>query len=173
MEKIGVEHFDDVYHLFQDSFIPAELRPYKQMKELFEKNFFTIYAQYEKDKLLGTMIVWELKNCIYLENFAVNSQIRGRGLGSQFLKEFCRLYKDNFLFLEVEEPHDEVSKKRIQFYEKWGFVLNPYHYLQPTFRGHDQPVTLTMMTYPDSMTEEQYKTIKKEIFEVVYQKGEL
>lgn len=173
MEKIRIEQFDEVYHLFQKSFIPAELRPYQQMKELFEKDMFTIYAQYEKDALLGAMIVWELKSCIYLENFAVDSQMRGKGLGSQFLKEFCYLYKDNFLFLEVEEPHDEISKRRIQFYEKWKFVLNPYHYLQPTFRGQDQPVSLTMMTYPHIMSEEQYKKVKKEIFEVVYQKGEL
>lgn len=98
MKKISIEQFDEVYHLFQQSFIPAELRPYQQMKELFEKDMFTIYAQYEKDALLGAMIVWELKSCIYLENFAVDSQMRGKGLGSQFLKEICCLYKDDFLF---------------------------------------------------------------------------
>ena len=120
------------------------------------------------------MIVWELENCVYLENFAIETKMRGQGLGTYFLQQFCHLYKDKFLFLEVEVPHDEISRKRIQFYERMGFVLNPYQYIQPTFRENDHSVQLTFMTYPKVMDDQQYQMIKKEIFKVVYQqKGEL
>ena len=55
-----------------------------------------------------------------------------------------------------------------------GFVLNPYQYIQPTFRENDHSVQLTFMTYPKVMDDQQYQMIKKEIFKIVYQqKGEL
>ena len=65
MEKISISHFDDVYHLFQRSFVLEELRPYEQMKKLFQQNLFSIYAKYDHNELQGAMIVWELENCIY------------------------------------------------------------------------------------------------------------
>ena len=30
----------------------------------------------------GAMIVWELENCVYLENFAIETKMRGQGLGT-------------------------------------------------------------------------------------------
>ena len=47
MEKISISQFDDVYHLFQRSFVLEELRPYEQMKKLFQQNLFSIYAKYD------------------------------------------------------------------------------------------------------------------------------
>lgn len=174
MKKISLSQFDDVYALFQQSFVPSELRPYQYMKDLFQQGLFCIYACYSKQELQGAMIVWELKHCVYLENFAVHEKMRGQGLGSDLMKQFCQMYVNDFLFLEVEEPYDDFSRRRIQFYERMGFILNPYDYIQPTFRQGDQPVILNMMTYPEMMDEQKYQKIKKEIFEVVYQqKGEL
>lgn len=174
MDKISLQQFDEVYQLFECSFVQSELRPYKTMKDLFQQGLFSIYAKYQQNKLQGAMIVWELTHCVYLENFAVDETMRGKGLGSNFIEQFCQLYKDQFLFLEVEKPHDEWSRRRIQFYQRKGFLYNDYGYLQPAFRNEDQPVYLMLMTYPQYMDEAQYQTIKKEIMEVVYQqKGEI
>ena len=173
MRKIDLKQFDEVYTFFQQAFIPAELRDYDEMKMLFEKGLFVIYGEYEDDYLLAAMIVWELEHCVYLENFAVSEKARGKGIGSFVLKEFTRLYKDCFLFMEVEVPYDSISRRRIQFYEKNGYLSNRYTYIQPPFRKDDEPVHLTFMTYPSCMNEEQCHDIKEEIFKVVYQRGKI
>lgn len=174
MKKICLKQFDEVYQLFEQSFIQTELRPYRQMKDFFQRGLFTVYAKYEKDGLLGAMVVWKLNSCVYLENFAVNEKQRGRGLGSYFLQQLCHLYDGQLLVLEVEKPHDDLSKRRIDFYERKGFLLTSFGYVQPTFRSNDEAVSLNLMTYPKMIDYQKYQEIKKEIFEVVYQqKGEL
>ena len=174
VEKISLKQFDEVYQLFEQSFIQTELRPYQKMKDLFQRGLFSIYAKYEKDELLGAMVVWELNSCIYLENFAVNEKQRGQGLGSYFLKQFCHLYDGQLLVLEVEKPHDDLSNRRIGFYERMGFLLTPFGYVQPTFRSNDEAVSLILMTYPEMIDHQKYQEIKEKIFKVVYQqKGEL
>lgn len=173
MKKLSMPQFDEAYQLFEESFVLAELRPYQQMKSLFEKGLFHIYGEYQDEQLMGALIVWELETCVYLENFAVSAKARGQGLGTRFIHHFRDLYHDRFLFMEVEEPFDEISKRRIHFYEKNDYILNPFHYIQPPFRKDDPQVKLTFMTYPEIMNEEQYQDIKDELFRVVYQKGEL
>lgn len=173
MKKISLIQFDEAYALFQEAFDIAELRPYEQMKEMFLEGLFVIYGYYESQKLLGALIVWELERCVYLENFAVSEKSRGKGLGGFLLQEFSKIYNGHFLFLEVEEPVCDITKRRIEFYKRNGYILNPYHYVQPSFRENDSSVHLTFMTYPSCMSEKQFEDIKEEIFRVVYRKGVL
>ena len=81
MIKINEESFDMVYQLFEEAFILAELRPYEKMKELFLKEEFVIYGYNLEGKLAGAILVWEFDECIYLENFAVDSKLRNQGIG--------------------------------------------------------------------------------------------
>ncbi|WP_028043456.1 GNAT family N-acetyltransferase, partial [Candidatus Stoquefichus massiliensis] len=92
MEKISINEFDEVYALFEKAFPLAELRPYELMKELFENNEFVIYSYVHNQRIVGALIVWELSDFVYLENFAVDESLRGQGIGSYFLDEAKKLY---------------------------------------------------------------------------------
>lgn len=172
MEKLTINDFDEAYALFQKAFIPAELRPYKKMKPLFEQNQLIIYGYKDKQKLVATLLVWELENCIFWENFAVDESLRGQGIGSRVLEEVKAMYQDKTIILEVETPFDEMSQRRIGFYQRHEFMLNPYSYIQPTLDVNPTNVKLQLMSYPYIIDESQYQRIKKEIFKIVYLKEE-
>lgn len=162
--------FDEAYALFQKAFVPAELRPYEKMKPLFEQAQFVIYGYKNEDKLVAALIVWELENCIFLENFAVDESLRGQGLGGRVLEDVKVKYPEYSIVLEVEEPVDEMSQRRIGFYQRHEFLLNPYSYIQPTLDVLPTNVKLQLMSYPQTIDESQYQRMKKEIFKVVYLK---
>lgn len=70
----------------------------------------------------------------------------GRDLGSKVLRAFCR--EAGRVVLEIDPPEDEISIRRQGFYERNGFVTNPYLYIHPSFRRPFQPHRLVLMSYP-------------------------
>lgn len=172
MEKLTMTDFDEVYQLFQKAFIPEELRPYEKMKCLFQQQRIIIYGYKSEQKIISALLVWELENCIYWENFAVDESMRGQGLGGRALEEVKALYPNQLIILEVEKPFDDMSKRRIGFYQRHDFILNPFSYIQPTLDVNPTQVCLQLMSFPHSLEEVQYQKIKQELFEVVYNQKE-
>lgn len=171
MEKININDFDEIYALFEKAFPLAELRPYELMKDLFQSDDFVIYS-YKKDKqIVGALIVWEFSDFVYLENFAVDESLRGQGIGSYFLEEAKKLYPHSLIVLEVEEPVDTITKRRVAFYERNQYILNPYHFIQPALRDNVPKVELMLMSYPNAIDVYTFDQIKKQIFRIVYRQG--
>lgn len=166
-----ISHFDEVYALFEKAFIPAELREYEKMKTLFQQRVFDIYGYYQNSKLVGAISVWDLGDFVYLENFAVDASLRGHGIGAKILKELQVLYSQRQLILEVEEPTDDIKKRRISFYQRNDFIFNHYGYIQPALREMQTEVHLLLMSYPSVLNENMYKHIKNQIFKIVYQQS--
>lgn len=170
MRKINEKQFDQAYDLFSKAFISAELRPYARMKKLFDENQFVIYEMTHLQEMIGAMIVWELSEGIYIENFAVSEKARNQGIGSTMITQIQNIYPNHLLVLEVEKPHDEYSRRRVAFYQRNHFLPNANcQYIQPALREHAVHIDLMLMSYPHALTEEVFKRIKKEIFEKVYQ----
>lgn len=171
MEKISINDFDEVYALFEKAFPLAELRPYEFMKKLFINNEFIIYSYRQNQCIVGALIVWEFSDFVYLENFAVDESLRGQGIGSYFLTEAKKIYPEKLIVLEVEEPIDTMTKRRVAFYERNQYILNPYHFIQPALRDNVSKVELMFMSYPTAIDVYTFDQIKKQIFRVVYHQG--
>lgn len=168
LELMLKNEIDDVYQLFENSFVPAELRPYQWFVDLYNSNKFKIYIEKQEQTILGAIIVWEFNDFAYLENFAVNQEIRGQGLGGKILEEIKNIYADVTIVLEVEKVYDELSKRRIEFYQRHDFKLNPWIYIQPPLRQESSDVKLHLMSYLGNLDEERYRNIKETLFETVY-----
>ena len=72
------------------------------------------------------------------------------------------------MVLEVEVPEDELTCRRVGFYERHGLVYNEYPYLQPPLRKGNDLLPLRFMTYPASIDEETYERYKKQMYKFVY-----
>lgn len=167
IRKIDISEFDEVYQLFEDSFIPSELRPYKLMKELFNHEF-VIYAYKKDNEILSALIVWEFNECVFIENFATLKTMRNLGLGSKMLTYIKNIYKDYLIVLEVEEPVHNEEIRRVHFYKKNGFYFNDYCYVQPVLRTGYPGVMLYLMSYPSHIDTMEYENIKNILFNQVY-----
>ena len=121
----------------------------------------------ENDEVLALMAVWEFDDFVYVEHLAVDSKLRGKGVGSELIKNYLNKC-DKRVFLEVEPPNCDISKKRVLFYEKLGFSFNDFYYLQQPLNHGDSPFRLNIMSYPESIDEKEFDTYKKDIYKDVY-----
>ena len=157
--------FSEIYRIMQASFSDDEYRPYDEQLALFEEPEYRIYYM-----PAGFLAVWEFESFIYIEHFAVDPALRNSGTGSAMLQELVKQYQKP-ICLEVELPEDELTRRRIGFYERNGFVFNEYPYIQPPISKGKSPVPLRIMTYRSEITREEFQKMKEILYRRVYKCG--
>lgn len=173
--------FSEIYRIMQASFSDDEYRPYDEQLALFEKPEYRIYymSAIEMERVsnhstgnstmhvAGFLAVWEFESFTYIEHFAVDPVLRNSGTGSAMLQELVRKYQKQ-ICLEVELPEDELTRRRIGFYERNGFVFNEYPYIQPPISKGKSPVPLRIMTYGSAITQDTFEEMKRVLYQRVY-----
>lgn len=66
--------------------------------------------------------------------------------------------------MEVEEPNDEMSTRRIHFYKRLEFTLHKKPYIQPPYRKGDSGLPMLLMTYGDIDMESDFEKVKKTLY---------
>jgi len=167
LSELKKEQFHDLFQLFEESFPQDEYRPYELQKALLSLPQYKVYV-YEKDHVLGGFFAtWEGPSFIFIEHFAVKESFRNNGLGSRLLQEFVKLAKKPIV-LEVEPPKGDLQKRRVAFYERNGFKLNQWSYLQPALAKDQKPVPLVLMSYPRALEPKEFQLFKNWVFSLVY-----
>ena len=162
LQRINETNFPEIYRIMQVSFSDDEYRPYDEQLALFEEPEYRIYYM-----PAGFLAVWEFESFIYIEHFAVDPALRNSGTGSAMLQELVKQYQKP-ICLEVELPEDELTRRRIGFYERNGFVFNEYPYIQPPISKGKSPVPLRIMTYKSEITREEFQKMKEILYRRVY-----
>lgn len=148
-EKQDAEGFLRIY---EDSFPIDERRCYDGVTgflEFYESRVqFNILVAEEHGEVVGFLSYWRFPDYCYVEHLAVESRMRGSGIGRELMQYLITTVSERVL-LEVEPPLDEMSRRRIAFYERLGFGLHSdYYYLQPPYGPGQSPVELKLMTTP-------------------------
>ena len=162
LQRINETDFPEIYRIMQASFPDDEYRPYEEQIALFQEPEYRIYYM-----PAGFLAVWEFESFIYIEHFAVDPALRNSGTGSAMLQELVKQYQKP-ICLEVELPEDELTRRRIGFYERNGFVFNEYPYIQAPISKGKSPVPLRIMTYGSAITREKFEEMKEVLYRRVY-----
>lgn len=171
LERMQPEAFEQVFSIMERSFPADEYRTYEEQKELLFEPRYHIYVCMRQDPdhacVEAFLSVWQLEDFTYIEHLASDPAIRGQGLGSAILQEAFRMFP-NQICLEVELPDTDLAKRRIAFYQRNGFCLNSYPYIQPPISKGKQPLPLMIMTSGACITEERFRKIRTELYREVY-----
>ena len=81
----------------------------------------------------------------YGEHFAVDPDERGGGYGGKALRLLCEELQTPVV-LEVELPFDEMSRRRIGFYQRSGFTLSTPAAAAMIFSAIVIPIFLFLLT---------------------------
>ncbi|OUP76715.1 hypothetical protein B5F08_10200 [Anaeromassilibacillus sp. An172] len=117
----------------ENDFPPEEIRPWDMFERSFSMGLYTGYGLYENEKLLSyaTFTFSNNNDTILLDYYAVDSSLRGKGIGANFLSELSKKLQDKLILLEVENPKfskndDDLSvrTRRINFYKRCGAYLS-------------------------------------------------
>ncbi len=98
---------------------------------------------------IGLFTYWDFESFGYGEHFATDPTLRGKGYGAQIVQQVLVLVQKPFV-LEVELPKNEMSRRRIAFYERNGLELQDIPYIQPSYQiGAGEELPMALMTTPD------------------------
>lgn len=162
------KEFDEIFNIMEVAFPKEEYRNYEEQKKLLNNpDYYITTKRNEKNKLIGFICSWKMSKFIFIEHFAVKTSERGKGIGSIMLKEFINTFKFPII-LEVELPKDELSLRRINFYERIGFIKNDFEYYQMPLRKGSSPIKMYLMSYPKGLNKIEFEEIKKCIYDKIY-----
>lgn len=166
------EHFARLFEIMEYSFPEDERRDFEEQFGEFSKPFFHSMC-YEPDGIAGFMNYWDLGSFVYLEHFAVARELRGNGLGAKLMEEFFGTVGGRPVILEAEPPElNETARRRVAFYERLGFNLNPHEYYQPPYKPVGRPVRLVIMSAPKALTDEEFFRARTVLYRDAYEVGE-
>ena len=143
----GPEHplYEDAIHLYKISF-----PPYEQREEMSQTDILRNPA-YHFDVVCdgGT--------------FCVLPAMRNKRYGQKILAAL----QERPLILEIDPPVNEVSRRRKVFYQRCGFVENPYSHIHPPYHKGHEGHGLVVMSSPNALTPEEYETFQRALRDTV------
>ena len=168
LKIINEEDFQSFFKLMESSFPSIERRSREEQKSLFKENLYKVFG-YKDDcgDVIAFIAMWDFEKFIFIEHFAVDSKMRGNGLGSFMIKELLQDCNKP-IFLEVEEPENEIAMRRIEFYKRLGFNLNNFYYVQPPLQKQHELLPLKVMSYPVKVDVNKFNKFKNKVYDKVY-----
>lgn len=132
LKQLSSKDVEDVYNKHMIFDFPAEeLKPLDIIQKLLKKNNYICYGLYDNERLLAYAFLVTSKSYLLIDYYAVCSEYRNSGIGSEFLNIIKELFKDyNGIMVEVEKiecaPNESekiVRKRRIDFYKRNGMRM--------------------------------------------------
>lgn len=159
----------EAWTVYENSFPYCERWNAADYDRAFRDPHFEADGIWRGAEFIGLLFHWNAGEFHYVEHLAICSKLRGQDMGSKALSAFCRGKR---VILEIDPPVDEISIRRLHFYQRLGFVENPHEYIHPSFRRPFTPHKLVLMSYPTPLSEEEARTFADFIRERVLRYSE-
>ncbi len=160
--------FDKVYEKMAAAFPLQERRNSLDQKKCFENSYFNFFEITENETAVGFVSPWVFPDFVYIEHLAIDEDKRSGGYGSKTIERIKEMYKKPII-LEAEAPVTEQQIKRIKFYERLGFKVNGYDYIQPSYHG-GEGVPLMILSYPELLSQSEFDSFvvitRKEVYKI-------
>lgn len=134
--------------LYEGSFPVEERRPWDDLeaRALDGNPFFSVMVAEDAGRVVGFITTWRLPMALYIEHFAVDPAMRGRGVGGEIIDRVTASTRQPVL-LEVEMPDNEMARRRIEFYRRHGFdTIDGIDYIQPPYTRSLPEVPMMLMS---------------------------
>ena len=139
-------YWDSLALVYHASFPIDEQRPIEDIARLIVHDHrFIAYAITDASStFVGILTTWHFDKFIYIEHFAIVPTLRSQGYGSKALQTYIAAQQKPII-LEAEPPTNDITRRRIQFYQRCGLTLYEHPYIQPAYAPDRNPVPLRLM----------------------------
>lgn len=142
--------------LYRAAFPVKEIRSEADHLRALDDPAFEADGIWLGETFAGLLYFWKHKEWHYIEHLAIDPELRGHRIGSRALEAFCR---GKQVILEIDPPEDEISIRRLHFYQRLGFVENPHPYLHPSFQQPFETHRLVLLSYPRAIENDEAREI--------------
>ncbi|MDL2331169.1 GNAT family N-acetyltransferase, partial [Odoribacter sp. OttesenSCG-928-A06] len=159
-------------NLYMEAFPKEERRGIKQLEYFIDhKKQMYFNAIEDNGVLAGFFVYWKFEAFYFLEHLAICPELRNNKIGQQLLD----YVKDNLKgtrILEVEPFVDEMTGRRIKYYQRNGYEIVKKDYIQPLYDGSGEGLGLWIMSNvkneDPSVLEQQIGLIIDEVYKSGY-----
>ncbi len=165
-ENVTEKTFSAVYEKMVAAFPLEERRTFSNQQKCLNNRSFEFYEIIHESNPVGFIGLWNLNGFVFVEHLAIDEDKRSGGFGTKAIELVKEKYNKPII-LEAEAPVTPQQIKRISFYERLGFNVNDYPYLQPSYHG-GEGVPLKILSFPSPLTEAELVNFKKETLNSAY-----
>lgn len=159
--------WQQVWRIYIDSFPEHERRRISSHSAACDNEQFHTQIAVENGNLMAILFFWKYDGVIYVEHLAVNPAMRNRNVGTTVLSEFIEANAGSSIILEIDPPIDEISQRRLKFYQRIGFIENTYQYTHPSYNRNGLEHELVIMSYPKALQHETFDRFNQYMKDVV------
>ncbi len=129
--------------LYERAFPATERRGAAQHAAALREESFHCLHLADDAGFAGLLSYWKWDALVYVEHLAINPKRRGQGLGHAVLELLPAP-----AILEIEPVVDEITLRRLAFYESSGFVRLPQPHVQLAYQAGLPSVPLWLLSRP-------------------------
>lgn len=167
IKNIEDKWYDDFYKIYSMSFPIYEQRDREQQIKAFNNEHYKLLCLIKDDLLLSFISCWDFDQYVYIEHLAVDKGYRGQNVGATTLSSFIDLVGKTII-LEIDPIIDEISSKRLKFYQKIGFNKNEYKHTHPSYNKKYKPHELLILNTGETLLSENlYDTFNTDLCNIV------
>ena len=150
--------YEKALELYRISFPAHEQREASSQADILSDEQYHFTLVYHDDAFAGLILFWETQKFIYVEHFCILPQMRNQKLGQTALQLLSQRQKA--VILEIDPPDDEISQRRKRFYERCGFLDNPYAHVHPPYHRGIAGHALVIMSAPHRLSQNEYDAFR-------------
>ena len=144
--------YQKAMELYSISFPAHEQREPCSQKQILAQDAYHFDIICDGGEFIGEILYWEIAGFFYIEHFCILPAMRNKHYGQKILNA----YQSTPLILEIDPPVDEISIRRKGFYERCGFVENPYRHIHPPYHAGNHGHELVIMSSPKMLEADEY-----------------
>jgi ribosomal protein S18 acetylase RimI-like enzyme len=162
------KQFHLIFSIMEATFPECEIRTYAGQRALLSNPYYRLVTETDDNgSIIAFLAGWEFPLFRFVEHIAVNPAIQGGGIGTKLMSAYIEQSTKPVL-LEVEPPDTSIAQRRVSFYERLGFQLNPFQYVQPPLRDGQADLPLNIMSYPQPLKEAEFVMFREILYTEVY-----
>ena len=178
METYRITSPDDpklppLWDIYRHSFPDVEQRTLADHKAALHNQDFHCRALVENDTVQGLLLFWDFEHVgsglRYIEHFALAPAARSGGRGSRVLRAFAQERPELLLMLEIDPLDTDIARRRLQFYERLGYVLNEPTYWHPPYQPEHSDYPLLLLSLGRGMHPEERTGFEQAVQDVAMQ----
>ena len=108
------KHRKEIKKIYNSAFPKNEQIPFWILKQSSKSNNTILKEIVLDNKIVGILYLLVDNDTAYLMYFAIDKEMRNKGIGSRVLLDLTKQY--NTIILSIENMEDPISKKRKDFY---------------------------------------------------------
>ncbi|GAA0343755.1 hypothetical protein GCM10008967_37760 [Bacillus carboniphilus] len=141
--------WQDASPLYIEAFGDKGAKSVKIIKNMFAQGIAELHVGYIDSKAVVMALIGKLvsERVLIIDYLAVSKEVRGHGLGKQFVDNLREKAVDEGyqkIIIEAESEDTPDNKRRIHFWQSCGFILTEYvhHYIWVPETYHAMYLTL-------------------------------